>query len=185
MSVPRPVKVFAIVGELPVMDDVSDRSASLPSDSFERSFLFRQQLWRLNHALEQLSSRMGRHLGVTAQQLGVLRCIALRPGLRPGELAKTLRVDRGTVSAALGRLEAKGLVERRRGREDLRLVSVWLTADAAPYLALKRGTVEAALERWLDEVPADDIERTAGVLGRLSLLLHEEAEVAGLPSNPG
>ena len=166
------------------MDDPSDPAAPVSTDSFERSFRFRQQLWRLNHALEQLSSRMDRHLGVTAQQLGVLRCIALRPGLRPGELAKILRVDRGTVSAALGRLETKGLVERRRSREDLRLVSVWLTAGAEPYLALKRGTVEGALERWLDEVAAADVERAAAVIDRLSLMLLREAELTGRGAEP-
>lgn len=167
------------------MDEPSEPTAPASNDLFERSFLFRQQLWRLNHALEQLSSRMDRHLGVTAQQLGVLRCIALRPGLRPGELAKILRVDRGTVSAALGRLETKGLVERRRSREDLRLVSVWLTASAEPYLALKRGTVEAALARWLEEVAAADVEVAASVLDRLSHMLHDEAELTVRGAGPG
>jgi MarR family transcriptional regulator, organic hydroperoxide resistance regulator len=65
---------------------------------------FLQRLWRLNHALERLSSRMERQLGITAQQRLIIRCIGKYPGVGAGQLAALLHVDPGTVSAALNRL---------------------------------------------------------------------------------
>ena len=62
---------------------------------------FLRRLWRLSHALERVSSRMKRRLGVTAQQRMILRCVGKYPGLPAGQLAELLHLDPGTISASL------------------------------------------------------------------------------------
>lgn len=135
---------------------------------------FLQRLWQLNHALETLSGNMDRRLGVTAQQRLVIRCLGKYPGMRPGQLATLLHVDPGTISAALRRLEQKGLVERRRDPRDQRRASLGLTAKGRALDGAAPGTVEHAVERLLAQENGADIATTLRVLERLSVHLREE-----------
>lgn len=63
--------------------------------------------------------------------------------LTPGQLATASMVTSGAISQRLDRLEAKGLVSRRRGDVDTRTVLVALTPAG-------RSAVEAALPDHLD-----------------------------------
>jgi DNA-binding MarR family transcriptional regulator len=135
---------------------------------------FLQRLWQLNHALEKLSSRMEKHLGLTAQQRLIVRCIGKYPGQTAGQLAKLLHVDPGTVSAALNRLELKGLLERRRDPRDRRRASLGLTAKGRKLDRPAQGTVEDAVDRLLRSGPNADIQATKRVIGKLAVLLGEQ-----------
>src|SRR5262245_32828245 len=84
-------------------------------------------LWRVNHAVERVSLRMEKELGVSGPQRLMLRVVGRHPGVTPGRLAEALHIDPGTVSATLARLERKRLVERRRDAADRRHVVVALT----------------------------------------------------------
>jgi DNA-binding MarR family transcriptional regulator len=132
---------------------------------------FLRRLWRLNHALEMLSSRMDHRLGVTAQQRVVIRCVGKYPGVTAGQLATLLHVDPGTASATLKRLEEKGLVERRRDPRDLRRTTLGLTAKGRRLDRPQQGTVEEASERLLSEIPAADAIKVAVILERFTTLL--------------
>jgi DNA-binding MarR family transcriptional regulator len=89
---------------------------------------FLQHLWRLNHAMERTSALMEEHLGVTAQQRLLLRVLSRTPGATSAELADILHVDPATVSVSIKRLEARGLLKRRRLAADRRRVGLQLTA---------------------------------------------------------
>lgn len=78
---------------------------------------FLRKLWRLNHAMEVTSSHLVRRLGVTAQQRLMIRFIGANPGLTSGQLATELHLDPGTISTAVRRMEARGLLVRRRGAD--------------------------------------------------------------------
>ncbi|MBO2464717.1 MarR family transcriptional regulator [Actinomadura sp. LCR2-06] len=67
-------------------------------------------------------------LGVTYPQYLVMLALWEADGPTVKRLGERLRLDSGTLSPLLKRLEAAGLVERRRSREDERSVSVHLTA---------------------------------------------------------
>ncbi len=135
---------------------------------------FLQRLWQLNHALESLSSRMEKRLGVTAQQRLIVRCVAKYPGIAAGQLAALLHVDPGTVSAALTRLEGKHLIERRRDQPDKRRTSVGLTPKARALDRPTRGTVESAVERLLQQTSTKQIGNAVGVMEKLTEALGEE-----------
>jgi len=137
---------------------------------------FLQRIWELNHALERLSSRMEKRLGVTAQQRLIIRCIGKFPGMTAGQLATVLHVDPGTVSAALNRLQGKGLLERRRDPRDSRRASLGLTANGRTLDRPAQGTVEEAVERLLDTADSKEVSAAVRVVGQLARLLEDKVQ---------
>jgi DNA-binding MarR family transcriptional regulator len=132
---------------------------------------FLRRLWRLNHALESLSNRMDRRIGVTAQQRLAVRCVGKYPGVTAGQLAALLHVDPGTASVMLKRLEEKGVIERRYDPRDKRRVALGLTAKGRQIDRPMEGTVEEAAERLINEISPADVARVAAMLERLTSLL--------------
>ncbi len=137
---------------------------------------FLQRLWQLNHALEKVSSRMEKCLGVTAQQRLIVRCVGKYPGMTAGQLANLLHVDPGTVSASLRRLESRGLLERRRDPRDKRRASLGLTAKGRALDRPSEGTVENAVERLLGCTRAAELSAMVAIVEQLTGLLEEEVE---------
>ena len=86
---------------------------------------------------------MSRH-GVRVGQNMVLEALWDSDGLTPGELAERLHVSTPTVVKSATRMEATGLVARRRDETDRRLVRLFLT---------DRGrSVQADIEAARDEL---------------------------------
>lgn len=154
------------------MVDRKDPGAAEPALGPALDFL--RELWRLNHALERLSARMERELGITAQQRLILRCIAHRDKISAGGLAELMHVDPGTVSAALRRLEAKGLVRRERPAEDRRRVVVTLSARGRALARPAEGTVEHAVARLIESLSVAESDATRRALTRLTMLMDRE-----------
>jgi MarR family transcriptional regulator, organic hydroperoxide resistance regulator len=132
---------------------------------------FLRRLWRLNHALEKLSSRINQRLGVTAQQRLVIRCVGRYPGVTAGQLAGLLHIDPGTASATLKRLEEKRLIERRRDPRDKRRVALGLTARGRQIDRPTEGTPESAAQRMLAEMTDAEAIRVTTTLERFTKLL--------------
>lgn len=145
-----------------------------PAYPLESSLAFLQRLWRLNHALERLSASMDRHLGLTAQQRFMLRCIGKYPGITAGQLAGLLHVDPSTVSSSLRRLESRGLLDRRKNPRDQRRASLGLTAAGRALDRPAEHTVEHAVDRLLAATPPEELGAMTGVLDRLVELLDDE-----------
>lgn len=72
---------------------------------------------------------MSRH-GVRVGQNLVLEVLWETDGLTPGELAERLHVATPTVVKSATRMEATGLLTRRRDEHDARLVRLYLTEQA-------------------------------------------------------
>lgn len=66
-------------------------------------------------------------LDITYPQYLVLLVLWEEDGCRVTRLGERLELDSGTLSPLLKRLEARGLVERRRREDDERVVEIWLT----------------------------------------------------------
>jgi DNA-binding MarR family transcriptional regulator len=132
---------------------------------------FLQCLWRTSHALERRSRRMEKAIGLTAPQRLVLRFLGRFPGVTAGQLAKALHVDPGTLSANVRRLEARGLVERRRDPGDTRRVTLGLTRQGRALDVPADASVEAAADALLAQVAAKDLAATVRVLDRFAEIL--------------
>lgn len=132
---------------------------------------FLQCLWRTSHALEQRSRRMEKAIGLTAPQRLILRVLGRFPGMTAGQLARALHVDPGTLSASVRRLEARGLVERRRDPVDTRRVTLGLTRQGRALDVPAEGTVEAAADALLATASPKDLAATVRVLEQFADIL--------------
>lgn len=99
-------------------------------------------------------------LGLTYPQYLVLLALFERDGRSVKELGEELRLDSGTLSPLLKRMEAAGLLRRARSAEDERSVRVELTEAGA------------ALRSRVAEVPA-------GLFAGTDVSLAEIAELRG------
>jgi MarR family transcriptional regulator, organic hydroperoxide resistance regulator len=115
-------------------------------------------------------------LGLTYGQYLAMLALWERRELGVGELCEMLDLDTGTVSPLLKRLEAAGLVERRRRDEDERAVAVRLTAAGAA-LEKKARAVPAAVSKCL-AADREDYEGLAAVIKRMLYRLE------GAPEEP-
>jgi len=66
-------------------------------------------------------------LDITYSQYLVLLVLWQQNGMNVKDLGAKLRLDSGTLTPLLKRLEAKGIVERRRGSSDERVRELFLT----------------------------------------------------------
>ncbi len=76
------------------------------------------------------------HLGLATLDLALLGKVVFEGPITPKHLGADLSLPATTVTAALDRLEARGLIDRRRNPRDRR--SVLLQATHAAYPALQR-----------------------------------------------
>ena len=83
-------------------------------------------------------------MSVTYPQYLVLLVLWERDGVRVSQLGERLMLDSGTLTPLLKRLEAQGLVDRRRSSLDERVVEIHLTA-AGRRLERRAGRVPKAM----------------------------------------
>ena len=100
-------------------------------------------------------------LGLTHPQYLVMLALWQRAPIRFGDLAATLSLDLATLSPLVKRLEAMGLVSRRRGAQDARVVELEPTEAG-----------RAMRERALS-VPVRVVERLGLPIERLEALRDE------------
>jgi MarR family transcriptional regulator, organic hydroperoxide resistance regulator len=79
-------------------------------------------------------------MGLTYPQYLVLVVLWEKDGATISEIGRNLHLDSGTLTPLMKRLEADGIVERRRGTRDEREVEVWLTAKGK---SLQAGAAKA------------------------------------------
>lgn len=120
-------------------------------------------LWRLNHFVERQSRRMAREIGLTFPQRTLLRLIGRTAGITPGELARYLHVDRGTLSGLLRGLDQRGLIERTIDPADRRRIRTRLTATGEALIQPIEGTIEAAIVTAVQGLP--DVTRSETTRG--------------------
>jgi DNA-binding MarR family transcriptional regulator len=127
---------------------------------------------RLRLAVTRLARRLRQQAEapISPTQSAALATIDRRGPLTLGELAQLERVQPPTVTAAVGRLEEQGLVDRERDPEDRRVSRVQVTPAGRKLLRETRSRKSAYLERRIAELSARDratLERAAAVLERL------------------
>lgn len=89
------------------------------------------------------------------------------------ELGEELGLDSGTLSPLLKRLEALGLVERKRSAEDERRVEVFLT-DSGTALSARATAIPQRLADAAG-LSAAELDQLRETLGRLTAALHSSA----------
>jgi DNA-binding MarR family transcriptional regulator len=106
-------------------------------------------------------------LGVTRAQWRVLARLKRRDGLRQVDLAEHLDVEPITMARMIDRLEAAGLVERRKDETDRRAWLVHLTAKAKPIVQKLQALVDVFVGDALAEISTADRETVQAVLAKV------------------
>ena len=133
--------ILAIPGGSDTVTTASPQSSDTAVSSFENSRYDLRVLRSLRQVIQSVdlySRKLASRHRITAPQLVCLLAIRTLEPVSVKGVAAELHLSPSTVVGILDRLEAKGLVERRRGRKDRRLVQITLTeagrrtAEAAP-----------------------------------------------------
>jgi len=148
-------------------------SSTTPDDGAFRSLRLEDQLcfalYAASRAMTALYRPLLSELGITYPQFLVLILLWERNPRTVREIDDALRLDYGTVSPLLKRLEAAGLVRRERRPEDERSVNVVLTEAG-----------EAVRERAVDirscvacaaDLPPEDFAALRATLAELTSAL--------------
>lgn len=135
-----------------------------------------RSIWELNHALEQVSLRLDRALGISAPQRLMLRIVGRYPGLTAGDLARLHHVDPGTISVRLRDLERAGLLTRTKDPRDRRRVTVALTAAGRALDGPLEGSAEACAERLLEGTSYAELHGAKMLLAGLARELRRSLE---------
>jgi MarR family transcriptional regulator, temperature-dependent positive regulator of motility len=112
---------------------------------------------------------------LTPRQLAVLVAVAENEGLSQTDLVERTGVDRSTLADIVKRLKEKGLLQRRRTKEDARAYAVKLTEDGRRVLRTAEPLAKRVDDRILDALPAKRREEFVGALASIVSSLERSA----------
>jgi DNA-binding MarR family transcriptional regulator len=116
-------------------------------------------------------------LGITYPQYLVLLTLWELDGQRVSSIGQRLFLDSATLTPLLKRLEARGLVERRRSQKDERVVELFLTPAGK---RLQRRTVDMTESVFCKTgMPMAELVTLRSTLQALTQNLHAQARKAG------
>lgn len=96
---------------------------------------------------------------LTARQFAVLVAVRQNEGVSQTGLVERTGIDRSTLGEMMSRMLRKGLLQRRRTREDARAYAVKLTEEGARVLKAAEPLTLRVDERILMALPAKQRER--------------------------
>ncbi|MEU6264777.1 MarR family winged helix-turn-helix transcriptional regulator [Saccharopolyspora shandongensis] len=131
-------------------------------------------LYSASRAFTGLYRPVLEELGLTYPQYLVMLVLWEHESVTVKELGAALRLDSGTLSPLLKRLEARGLLTRNRSFADERSVAVALTEDGAEMRAQAR----CIPDRMVDAtgLQIDELEQLKSTLERLTVALDSAAQ---------
>lgn len=134
--------------------------------------------WRLLacllHAKERAEQTMHpfcADAGITPTQLRVMMALHFEGPQTTGTLARQSCMAMGNLSTLCKKLEAGGMVHRRRDPQDERLVRVSLTEQGEEIILAFLRQCEGHLASWSRRVPPEDMQAIEAGLERLVQLL--------------
>jgi len=130
---------------------------------------FLRELWALDNALQKLSRRMQRTLGVSGPERLALSLIDRHPGLPPGRLARLLHLHPSTVSGLVKRLADRGWIVRNWDGPDRRRSELRITPDGLDLLGRPTPNIESAVARALQGLSSQRIGIALRVLATLAM----------------
>jgi DNA-binding MarR family transcriptional regulator len=106
--------------------------------------------------------------GLTPRQLAVLVTVAQNEGLSQTGLVDRTGIDRSTLADIVRRMQRKGLLQRRRTKEDARAYAVKLTDEGRKALRTAEPLARKVDDRILDALP--DRQRDQFVNGLMAIV---------------
>ena len=105
--------------------------------------------------------------GLSPGRVGLLIYIDANPGVTQSRLAEAAERDRSTMVGVLDQLQARGLIERRRG-DDRRTNGLWLTRAGRALLARALRAIDRHERRIATRLSAAERRQLLALLGKIS-----------------
>jgi MarR family 2-MHQ and catechol resistance regulon transcriptional repressor len=113
-------------------------------------------LWKAAQAVEAYAKRSIVDSEMCGSDFAVLEALLHKGALPINEIGKKVLLTSGSISVAVDRLEARGLVERRACRDDRRAKIVHLTRAGRNLITRAFATHAAEMERLTAELSTDE-----------------------------
>ena len=134
-------------------------------------------LWKASSAVEAYAERSIEGLEMCGSDFAVLEALLHKGALPVGEIGRKVLLTSGSITVAVDRLEAKGLVERRASADDRRTRIVHLTREGRRLITRAYAGHAADMER-LASRSLTQAERQA-LVRLLKKIGYEAASAAG------
>ena len=158
---------------------VPDRSAIPPAEQ-RVSF----QVHRVNAKLGQVANVLFRCHGLDLISSRILVFLLEKHEMRVGELVDLMVLPQSTISHQLQRLDKRGLIRRRRTREDNRAVAVTLTSQGLLIARECNGLSHKVYRQMTDGLSEAEIGQLGALLRKVfqTLDAFEGGETGGAPA---
>lgn len=144
----------------------------IPSGQYDLQIL--QSLRRIMRAVDLYSKQISIQYAITTPQLVCLLTIVEHKAITVATLAKEIYLSPSTVVGILDRLEDKQLINRKRDKQDRRVVQVRPTAKGKEYAKSAPSPLQDKLMKALSQL--SDLEQAAISLSLLKIVELMEAE---------
>lgn len=149
-----------------------------------QSKLDRSPLHLLHRASQCASDIFAAELGegdLTPRQYAVLLTVSMNEGLSQTHLVERTGIDRSTLADIVRRMLKKGLLQRRRTKEDARAYAVKLTEEGWRVLKSAEPLTRKVDDRILSALPSSQRERLLQDLNSIVQILGkaDDKETAG------
>jgi DNA-binding MarR family transcriptional regulator len=121
-------------------------------------------------AADIFAAEMERSGGLTPRQLAVLVTVAQTKRPSQTELVGRTGIDRSTLGDIIERMQRKGLLQRRRAKQDARAYAVRLTEEGRRVLRMAQPLAKRVDERLLGALPQ---QRRGEFIERLLLIVEK------------
>lgn len=123
---------------------------------------------RAEQATQAAKEAAVREVGITAVQQAALSVLSDNPGINPAELARRCMVSPQAMNSLLGRLEARGFVERSPHPHHGSLVEIKLTEPGRAVFEEADALVAKVEERLAAGLSEEELATVRDLLGRIA-----------------
>ncbi|MEV5705024.1 MarR family winged helix-turn-helix transcriptional regulator [Actinoallomurus sp. NPDC052274] len=138
---------------------------------------------RLRRAMRRAARTVDPANPLAVAQLELLSAVADEPGVRPGELARRLRLAPNSVTTLVNGLQAKGLIIRSAGHLDGRAVTLTLTDKGIEAVDEWKSANTSIIETALASLDDDHNRALSEALPALRELTQAVDAIADAPSS--
>ena len=121
-----------------------------------------------------------RRAGLKGAQLWALAQVAENPGVKVGDLARSMAVHQSTASNLLRALERQGLVRRERHAGDQRQVKLFASKKGLKVVKAAPRPLIGVLQQALSELPPARLHALHAELAHVIALMRRKAITAAL-----
>jgi DNA-binding MarR family transcriptional regulator len=152
----------------------TDFAGSAPGELSESVLWIIWYLRRFVQADELYSKKLQKDYDISQGQLSCLLALYRYGPGSLSRLAERILVKPGTITGIIDRLEAKGLVARKRNFTDRRVITIELTDKGRAFAEKAPAPVQSSIIQGLSELSEEKLEAIVKIFQFMDALITEE-----------